>query len=67
MNTTNMRDTVWIDRNNAAQFGKAIKGSGQFVLFTDDNTNQEKALIAQAMIEAFRNAYTQVLTGEVSA
>lgn len=50
--TTNLRDLAWID--------------GRLVLFTDDNTNREKALIAQAMINAFRNAHAQVLTGEVS-
>jgi hypothetical protein len=45
-----MRDLAWID--------------GRMVLFTDDNTNQEKALIAQAMINAFQAAYAQVLNGE---
>ncbi len=49
---TQLRDIAWID--------------GRYVLFTDDNTNQEKALIAQAMINAFRNAYAQVLNGEVA-
>lgn len=48
---TQLRDIAWID--------------GRYVLFTDDNTNQEKALVAQAMINAFRNAYAQVLNGEV--
>jgi len=49
---TQLRDLAWID--------------GRYVLFTDHNTNQEKALIAQAMINAFRNAYAQVLNGEVT-
>lgn len=49
---TQIRDLGWIN--------------GRYVLFTDDNTNQEKALIAQAMINAFRNAYAQVLNGEVA-
>ena len=43
-----------------------VQPKGRMILITDDQTNQEKALIAQAMINAFRNAYAQVLNGEVT-
>jgi len=41
-----------------------VQPKGRMILITDDQTNQEKAMVAQAMINAFRNAYAQVLNGE---
>ncbi len=46
---TQLRDLGWIN--------------GRMVLFTDDNTNQEKAVIAKAMVSTFQEAYALALTG----
>lgn len=48
--TTNLRDLAWID--------------GRLVLFTDDNTNREKAMVVEALYAAFHNAYGQIIRGE---